>query len=164
MVSSPRDERFQSVDGLTGALLEFGDGKVASFITSLGCSDVSQCTVVGEKGTIKFDPAFDFQKALESTIAIEGETYKEDKVKSDQFAGELEQFGKAIVEGRPAQPDGFEGLADIIIMETILESARVGKALPVKLDFEPKRPDPENSEKFSLGSIPELIEASAPSR
>jgi glucose-fructose oxidoreductase len=50
---------------------------------------------------------------------------------TDQFGGEIEYFSRCIVENKEPEPSGYEGLADIRIVQALLQSMRAGE--PVKL-------------------------------
>jgi len=50
---------------------------------------------------------------------------------TDQFAAELSYFSSCILQDRPPEPSGIEGLQDIRLVEAIYRSARDGR--PVTL-------------------------------
>ena len=53
------------VDETTAATLRFGDGQVASFVTSFNASDVAAYRIVGTKGDLHADPAYEYAEGLE---------------------------------------------------------------------------------------------------
>jgi predicted dehydrogenase len=54
-----------------------------------------------------------------------------DPASTDQFAVEMDDFARCILEKAPTRVPGEEGLRDVKIMTAIYESARTGK--PVEL-------------------------------
>ena len=80
------DNRFKEVPEMTSGLLKFPKGRVASFTTSFGASDCSVFQVIGTKGVLKMDPAFEMTEALKAEITINGHTTKKVFNKRDQFA------------------------------------------------------------------------------
>jgi len=47
------DRRFREVDEMSGALLRFPDGRLASFVCSFGATDVSSYEIIGRKGAYR---------------------------------------------------------------------------------------------------------------
>lgn len=89
--------------------------------------------VIGTKGVLTMDPAYEMVGDLRSEITIEGKTRKMKFPQRDQFGPEIVYFSKCILENRQPEPGGKEGLADVrIILHAVLESQKSGK--PVKLE------------------------------
>jgi glucose-fructose oxidoreductase len=59
--------RLDEIDESTGALLRFDGGHVAAFVTSFNASDVASYRIVGTKGQLHVDPAYEY--ALASAIS-----------------------------------------------------------------------------------------------
>jgi predicted dehydrogenase len=81
--------------------------------------------VHAEKGWFGLDPAFGYkgnhgQRSDGKDIAFP---------EIDQFAAEMDDFSRCILEDQPSVVAGEEGLRDIKIMMAIYESARTGKAV-----------------------------------
>ena len=53
------------IDETTAATLRFGDDQVATFITSFNASDVAAYRIVGTKGDLHADPAYEYAEGLE---------------------------------------------------------------------------------------------------
>jgi hypothetical protein len=70
----------------------------------------------------------------------------------DQFGGELQYFPECILEGRSVEPDGDKGLADLLVIEAIVEARRSGR--PVKFESLARtlRIDPDEQEQ-RLGPV-----------
>jgi glucose-fructose oxidoreductase len=124
-------KKFAEIDESTGAVLNFGDGRVASFVTSFNAADVAEYRVVGTKGQIHVDPAYEYAEGLEYEIIIDGKSTKKRIGKRDQFAAELLYFSKCVLENRQPEPSGEEGMQDVRIVEALYESSRRGKAVAI---------------------------------
>jgi predicted dehydrogenase len=134
------DERSREVDESTTAILRFPKNRTAIFTASQGAADVSQFRVVGTKGDIDLDPAYEYFGELEETVTVDGKSKTTTTGKRDQFAPELVHFSRCILEGTDPEPSGLQGLADVRIMQAIQRSARTGTRVsvaPVELDARP---------------------------
>lgn len=160
---SAKDERFSEVPEMTSALLKFPGERVASFTSSFGATDRSVFEVVGTKGVLKMDPAYELAEALKLEITVEGRTTKKSFAKRDQFAAELVYFSDCVLKNKEPEPSGKEGLADVRIVDAILKSAETGRPVqiePVNIERRPK-PDQEIS-KEAVAKPPKLVRAAAP--
>jgi predicted dehydrogenase len=140
---SGTDARSDAVDEATSALIVFPGNRIAQFTAHQGAADVSEFRVVGTKGDIRLDPAYDYVGRLEETMTVDGKQKTTRFHKHDQFAPELVYFSKCILEDTEPEPSGEHGLADVRIMQAMVRSARSGTRIavaPVKLD---KRPSAE---------------------
>jgi predicted dehydrogenase len=122
------DERAEGVDETTTAILRFAGGRVAQLTASLGAANVSTCRIVGTLGDLRVEPCFDMGK-LEHHLTIDGKTTTHKFAAHDQFAPELIAFSSCVLRGSEPEASGEEGLADVRIVQAILESARSGKAV-----------------------------------
>jgi predicted dehydrogenase len=123
------DERFSNVDHTTCAILRFHSGRVAQLTASLSAAPVSSYRVVGSKGDLRVEPAYDYAKDIKHYLTIDGETSERAFSKRDQFAPELITFSDCILQNREPEPSGEEGLADVLIARAIVRSAETGKAV-----------------------------------
>jgi predicted dehydrogenase len=131
------DERFAEVPETVHCVMKFPDDRAANFICSFGAADRSRYEIVGTKGSIVCDPAFEYAEGLGYELTI-GEKKKRKKfAKSDQFAPELIHFAQAVRRNQPPEPSGKEGLIDVAIIEAIHRSISSGKW--VSLDDRPRR-------------------------
>lgn len=164
MISNPIDPRFSEVDGLTGALLDFGHGRLASFVASFGSSNVSCYEVVGTEGSIRMNPAFDYETELAYELKVGDKTKEERFSKRDQVGPELVRFAECILEDKEPEASGQEGLADVRIIEAIYRSAREGKAIDLPPFTKQSRPNQSQEMKLSPFKQPKLFHAEQPSR
>ena len=156
-------KRFQEVPEMTSALMKFPDNRIASFTCSFGAADHSVYEVVGTKGVLKMDPAYEMAEALKSEITIDGRLQKKVFKKRDQFAPELVYFSDCILNNTEPEPSGQEGLADVRVVRAILESAETNR--PVSLPHMKVARRPESSQEISkkpVAKSPALVKAAAP--
>ena len=109
-------------------------------MTSFNSSDVGSYRIVGTKGQLNVDPAFEYAEGLAYELTVNGQTTKKKIGKRDQFGPELVYFSDCVQTGRTPEPSGEEGLQDVRIIEALYESAETGRAVAIP-PFEPsKRP------------------------
>jgi predicted dehydrogenase len=138
------DRRFREVDEMSGALLRFPGARLASFICSFGAADVSSYELIGTKGRLQVDPAYDYVGPLTQRLTLEGKTQTRRFPAGDQFAAELLYFSDCIRRNKAPEPSGLEGLIDVQIVQALYRSAEQGK--PVKLALPAKRQWPTKSQ------------------
>jgi predicted dehydrogenase len=162
--ASNGEKRFSKVEEMTSVILYFPDERLASFTCSFGAADISHYTVVGTKGVMTYDPAFDYSVPLTQTITIGARTSKRKFAKRDQFAAEILYFSDCILNRRTPEPSGLEGLADIRIVRAIYESARTGKAVSLAPFAEKKRPSLRQEIQRPAQGKPRLVNSESPGR
>jgi predicted dehydrogenase len=158
------DPRFKEVEGLTGALLEFDHGKLGSFLCCFDAADVARFEVVGTKGSLVLEHAFEYTEDMVMTITMDGKTKEHSYSVRDQFAPQLLRFAECIQENREPEPSGLEGLADIRIIEAIYQSARAGTAVSIPRLERSSRPGMEQEMHISPVREPKLFHAKEPKR
>src|SRR3954467_3956801 len=125
------------VEESVSAVLHFPNERLASFTCSFGATKVSEYRLVGTKGELAVDPAYEYAKPLEHRLSLEGNVVSERRfAKRDQFAPELLYFSDCILTNRDPEPSGEEGLADARIIRALYQSMKDGA--PVELA--PSRP------------------------
>src|SRR5688500_9643399 len=125
---------------MTSAVLRFPGGRLASFVCSFGAADVAAYEVVGTRGTVKLEAAYEYVGEKELAITVDGKKSVRRYTMRDQFAPELLHFSDSILSGRDPQPGGREGLADVRVVEALYASAKSGR--PVRLRAFPRPPRP----------------------
>src|SRR6185436_10920777 len=92
MTAKSKDARFREIEETVGAILKFPNEQMATFISSFGAFDASRWEIVGEKGRITLDPAFDYE--LELNFKFSQSHHEEARIEPivDQFAPELLYF------------------------------------------------------------------------
>jgi predicted dehydrogenase len=163
VTESNGEKRFAEVEEMTSAILVFPHNRLACFTCSFGAADVSRYEIVGTKGSLQVDMAYEFSSAMHHTVTI-GESKKLRAFpKRDQFGPELLYFSDCILEGKEPEPSGQEGMADVQIIDALYRSAE--NTSPVNLsEFEEvARPSPKQEIKRPPVKKPTLIGAKAPS-
>lgn len=125
------DERFREVHEMATAVLRFPGDRLAMFTCSMGAAVSDSYRVVGTKGALQLKPGFDYHEKKTLTLTIDGKETETTFGKVDQFGGEIDYFSECVLEGRQPEPSGYEGMADIRIVEALLKSMRIGG--PVQL-------------------------------
>lgn len=163
-VASKGGRRFREVEEMISATLRFPEERLATFACSFGSSDVAEFRIVGTKGDLRLDPAYEYAQKLEHTLTIDGKKQRKTYAKHDQFAPELIYFSDCIIKRRTPEPSGLEGLADVRIVEALYKSARSRR--PIKLAPMEKRQRPTKSQNINMPGIPKptVVKATAPSK
>jgi predicted dehydrogenase len=158
------DPRFQrSEETLTG-VLKFPGDRIADFTCSFGASDVSLYQLIGTKGNIRIDPAFEYAADLVQHVTVEGKTRKQKFKKRDQFAPVLLYFSSSILKKKDPEPSGWEGLADVRIITALHRSAESGQSIRLEPFQRDERPSLEQEIQRPPVSKPELVHAEPPSK
>jgi glucose-fructose oxidoreductase len=151
--------KVREIDESTGALLRFDGERVAAFVTSFNAADVASYRIVGTKGQIHVDPAYEYAEGLGYELTAGGRTVRKRIGKRDQFAPELVYFSDCILRDRSPEPSGEEGLQDVRIVQALYESAETGKAVQIPAYRSPKRPTGRQRITRPGISEPEIVHA-----
>ena len=151
------EKRFQDVDEMTAAILRFPGERLASFTASFGAASTGTYRIVGTKGDLRVDGAYEYAEPMTHTLTVNDKTRTRKFPKRDQFAPELIYFSDCVRTGRDPEPSGREGLADVRIIEALYESAREGR--PVRLAEFRKRNRPDKSQEIRRPPVrkPQLV-------
>jgi predicted dehydrogenase len=123
--------KLDEIDESTGALLRFDGERVAAFVTSFNATDVASYRIVGSKGQIHVDPAYEYAEGLAYEMTINGKSTRKRIGRRDQFAPQLLYFSDCVLKDRMPEPSGEEGLQDVRIIQALYESAETGKAVSI---------------------------------
>jgi predicted dehydrogenase len=152
------------IDETTAATLRFGDDQVATFVTSFNGSDVAAYRIVGTKGHLHADPAYEYAEGLEYTARIDGRKAKKSVGKRDQFAPELLYFSDCILNDTQPEPSGEEGLQDVRIVQALYRSAQTGRPVGIRPFKKGRRPTARQRMTRPGVSKPALIKVQSASR
>jgi len=157
------DRRFREVDEMTTAYLEFPGNRLATFVCSFGAADVSAYEVVGTKGHVRMDPAYEYVGELRQHSRLNGKSRSRRYEGHDQFAPELLYFSDCILKDCDPEPSGLEGLIDVAIVEALYRSAKLGR--PVALSLPDKKQWPAHDQVMKRPPIrkPKLVHVKSPS-
>lgn len=132
--------RLREIDESTGALLHFPGDRVAAFVTSFNAADVAAYRIVGTKGDLHVDPAYEYAEGVAYKLTVNGRSTTRRIGKRDQFAPELIYFSDCIRKDREPEPGGAEGMQDVRIVEALYKAAKTGKAVTIPA-FRDAKPD-----------------------
>jgi predicted dehydrogenase len=145
------DARFSEVHETAAGILRFPGDRLAVFTCSFGASTADAYQVVGTEGELWLRPAFDFHAEYKLRLKVEGKEKEISVDKVDQFGAEIEYFSQCILDRTEPEPSGYEGLADVRVIEALLQSMRSGS--PVKLGPFEKRTRPGEQQEVKKSPI-----------
>lgn len=132
--------KLDEIDESTGALMRFEGERVAAFVTSFNAADVASYRIVGTKGQVFVNPAYEYAEGLAYELTVNGKTTRKRIGKRDQFAAELLYFSDCILKDRKPEPSGEEGLQDVRIVQALYRSAKTGKSVKIPPFVDTKKP------------------------
>jgi predicted dehydrogenase len=132
--------KLNEIDETTGAVLRFDGERLATFVTSFNADDVAAYRIVGTKGQLHVNPAYEYAEGLAYELTVNGKTTRRRIGKRDQFAPELVYFSDCILKNRDPEPSGEDGMQDVRIVQALYESAETGKVVQVPRFTPRKRP------------------------
>jgi predicted dehydrogenase len=143
--------------------MRFPNERLATFAVSFGAAKVSSYRIVGTKGDLAVDPAYEYAKPLKHRLTIDGEQRERRFAKRDQFAPELLYFSDCILQNRDPEPSAEEGFADVRIIRALYRAAETGR--PVELAPFERRERPSLEQEIRRPPIdkPQVVHAEAPS-
>jgi glucose-fructose oxidoreductase len=163
MTATGSDKRFCEVEEMAGAVLRFPGERLATFICSFGAADAGTYEIVGTKGLLRMNNAYEYVMPIEMQLNIGGKEQSREFARRDQFAPELIYFSDCILKDKEPEPSGEEGLNDVRIIQAIHRSAQASK--PVKLPPLKKRSRPSGKQEIKRPPVrkPDLIRAKSAS-
>lgn len=162
------DPRFINTEETTSAVLRFPDEKLAAFTVSFGAFDSSDYEIIGEKGRIRLENAYEYAAPMELRSFLKSKDGLKKATKKfkkrDQFSAELLYFSDCIQRNKNPEPSTIEGMADVKIIEAILTSIHTNA--PVSLEPVLKEKYPNQKQKFSRPGVRKrkLYHATGPSK
>lgn len=115
--------RFSEVEESVLWQARFPGGAVAHCGASFNSSPVGYMRAVADRGWFALEPAFDYDGIRGSRS--DGKPLEFPPI--NQFAAEMDDFARCIVEKTPSRVSGEEGLREVRILTAIYESARSGR-------------------------------------
>lgn len=118
---------YEGVDLEMSALLEFADGRLASFDCGFASPLRQWLEIVGESGVIRVPQMWLPEE--QATFLIERDEQPAELHRcepADQIALMLDDFATAILEARPVYPDPRQAYYSARVMDALLRSAREG--------------------------------------
>jgi glucose-fructose oxidoreductase len=164
VAASRPQSRFARVEEMISAVMRFPHERLATFTCSFGAADVSRYSVLGTKGELRADPAYEYAQGIKLEVTIGEKSSKMNFPKRDQFAAEIDYFSDCVRKDKEPEPSGLEGMADVRIVEALYESIRMKRTVHLALPQVKKGPAPDQEIHRPPHGKPETIRASPPSR
>jgi len=155
-------KRFEEVEEMTSVILRFPGERLASFICSFGAADISRYEVIGTKGSLAVEQAYEFSSDIRHRLTIGSRASERTFSKRDQFAPELIAFSQSVMDHKEPEPSGIEGLIDVHIIERLYESVRTGRPVTFELPRRSERPTIRQAIRRPPVRKPALVHAAPP--
>lgn len=155
-------KRLPEIEESTAAILRFEGERLASFVTSFDAADVAAYRIVGTKGQLRVDPAYEYAEGLAYELTVNGRTRRRRLRKLDQFAAELLYFSECLLRNRDPEPSGYEGMQDVRIIQALYESAEAGKPIPIPPYRDAKQPSRKQEMRRPPVREPDLVKVQRP--
>jgi glucose-fructose oxidoreductase len=163
--SNNGDPRFHQSEEMTAGIMRFPEReRLASFTCSFNGADVSTYRVVGTKGELVMDPAYEYAGELKQRVTVDGRTRERTFPKRDQFAPELISFSECILTGAAPEPSGWEGLADVRVIRALYRSADTGQPVTLEPFSKEDRPSLDQEIRRPAVTKPELVNTESPTK
>ncbi|HST11431.1 MAG TPA: Gfo/Idh/MocA family oxidoreductase [Terriglobales bacterium] len=124
--------RYKEVEEGITFRLDFPSGLILQGTAAYSSVFSSFVHVHGEKGWAALSPAFAFEEERRLSGKIGGQWFENTFAPIDEFALELDSFASCVREGRKPEPDGGQGLRDIIIIDAIYKAAKKHGRVKIK--------------------------------
>jgi glucose-fructose oxidoreductase len=157
------EKRFENVEEMTSVVLRFPEDRIAAFTCSFGAAGTSRYMVIGTKGLLISDPAYEYAMEIKHELTIGGKKKTTTFPKRDQFAAEIAYFSDCILQNKEPEPSGLEGLADVRIVEAIYKSAKAGRVVELAKLPAKKRPTLRQEIRRPAHGKPKTVRAKSPS-
>ena len=151
------------VEETVSALLRFPGERLAAFTCSFGAADVSEYRLVGTKGDLALEPAYEYAMALQHRLTLGGERKERRFAKRDQFAPELLYFSDCVLKNQRPEPGAEEGLADVRVIRALYRSAQSGQPVELGPYERHERPGLEQEIRRPPIEKPRTVHTQAPS-
>lgn len=135
-----RDQRFKEIPETVAVVMKFPQERIASFTCSFGGAERSAYEIVGTKGSVTLDPAYEYAQGVDCTLRLGNRKRRKRYEKSDQFAPELLYFSDCILHHSEPEPSGEEGIADVRVIEALNRSIETGRWMLPGLPQRRRRP------------------------
>ena len=161
--STAGEPKFAEVPATVAAVLRFPGDRLASFTCSFDAADRSTYSIVGTKGSLTMEPAYEYAEGLAYELRIGERSRKRKFPKGDQFAPELLYFSDCVRQDREPEPSGAEGFADVRVIEALERSIETGNPVALEgLRRRLRRPALEQALRQPPIGKPQLVHASPP--
>jgi len=98
------EKRFTEIEEMAAAIMRFPDERLATLTCSFGSAATADYELVGTKGHLRMENAYEYQDKIKCVTTKDGKTSEEIFRPSDQFAPELIYFSDCILHDRTPEP------------------------------------------------------------
>ncbi|WP_413584968.1 Gfo/Idh/MocA family protein [Bdellovibrio sp. HCB274] len=161
-LSNPRDPRFTEVEEMASVTLRYRGARIANFVISYGTDASASYCVIGTKGCLDLESAYEYTEEMTLTTTIKDKDTVRTFKKHDQFGPEIEYFSNCILKNITPEPSGIEGLNDIKILEAIFESARTKRMVKLDIARRDQQPSMSQARRMPAPRRTEAINAPSP--
>lgn len=161
------DDRFAETEASMSVMMVFPENRTAVFTCSFDADTTSSYTVVGEKGSLHLENAYEYASARKLEMRKDNQTKQTFRFKkADQFAAEIKYFSDCILKAQSPEPDAIEGMMDVQIIRAIYESSEQNR--PIDLDYAAPEalvhhPEPGMAQHLPGHGEPKLVHVQSPS-
>ena len=154
--------RSMDLHDIVSVTLRFADERLAQLVVGFTGSGINQ--VVGTRGELEIDPAFMFgpDMSIGHRTTLDGRKGTRSFPVTDQFAGETEYFVDCLRAGVAPEPDGEEGLLDMIVLQAIERALTTGTPQTLAERTRARRPTPDQARTLPLAPTPDIVNAAEP--
>ena len=163
MATASGEPHFEHVEESVSAVLRLPGERVASFTCSFNAADVATYRVVGTKGDLVVDKAYEYAGEISHRMTVNGRTREKAFPQRDQFAPELVHFSDCVMSGADPEPNGWEGLVDVRVIEALYASVANGEPVALPPFTKRDRPSLDQEMRKPKVSEPKLVNTEAPS-
>ncbi len=156
--------RGMDIHDIVSVTLGFPEERLAQFTVGFTGASLDQYRLIGTRGTLEVDPAFVFgpEMAIAHRAVIDGRPGTRSFPVTDQFGGQAEYFVDCIRRDRDPEPDGEEGLLDMIVLEACVRRLDTGEPQILPARTRARRPTPDQAVTLPLAATPEIVNAAEP--
>ena len=157
------DERFAETEEAVSAVMRFPDDKLACFNVSFGAAGSATYQLVGTKGSVRLDNAYNYKAKMTFELETKGRK-KRVLPERDQVGPELLYFSDCILKNKPIEPNGWEGLADVRVIRALYESAHTGRPVRVEPVEKLERPTRAMEQRRPSVQPPVMVDVAPPTQ
>jgi predicted dehydrogenase len=124
-------DTFKEVEENIAFRLNFPDGLVMQGAASWGGAKESFLRVVGEKGWAMLEPAYQYDEERYLYGRINGRWFEKKYKVINELALEIDALADCVRRNHEPEPNGVEGLRDVVVMQAIYQSAHEGRPVSI---------------------------------
>ena len=164
MAFGSRTDRDMGCEDTVSVIMKFTEGRQASFTLCYSADSIDRFHLVGTEGIIEAQPAFGFGEgtAIDHRLMKGGDVADHEFPVVDHFGGETQYFSDCILEGRDPEPNGEEGVMDMIVLAAIERALETGLPQELMPRSRRRRIDSDQKRELTLAEVPEFVNTDVP--